>query len=380
MLDSAASRGRVLDSTVIDSTVIGIDFGGTKTAVALADARGNLLRQLRIPTRAEQGPDQILARACAAALELAGQARSHHGAPVGAYAAVAPGVIRPDRILLSPNLPGWEDLALAERLQRELGVDVVPVTNDVRAGALAEARSGALRDADPGIYISLGTGIAAALTIGGKVLNGAHQAAGEIAYLEPGPGVHEGGVHDGGEYDGGEYGAGRAPLPSGRELMGAGASAGERGCAHGSITESLASTEPVARAEPVDLRAPLEELVGGKGLGARASALLGREVSATDLFGRDDPASQRLARQALGALAVAVANIAVLVDPARIAVGGGMMAAAEHILPALSAHLSRTVPFPPDVVPAHFLEDASLHGAVALAVDHLAVEHLAPGT
>nr|WSY52244.1 ROK family protein [Streptomyces sp. NBC_00886] len=349
MLDSAASRRRLPDSTVI-----GIDFGGTKTAVALADAQGNQLRQLRIPTRAEEGPDQILARACAAAHELAAHARSHHGAPVAAYAAVAPGVIQPDRILLSPNLPGWEDLALAERLQRELGVDIVPVANDVRAGALAEARFGALRNADPGIYISLGTGIAAAITIGGTLLEGAHQAAGEIGYLEPGI------------YPGGECGAGQAPVLSGREPMVACASPAGCDGAHGS------SSGPVASTGPGSLRAPLEDLVGGKALGARASALLDRELTATDLFALGDPASQRIAHEALGALAVAVANIAVLVDPARIAVGGGMMVAAEHILPALSAHVSRTVPFPPEVVPAHFRVDASLHGAVALAIAHLA--------
>ncbi|MFJ4094251.1 ROK family protein [Kitasatospora sp. NPDC089913] len=296
--------------------VIGIDFGGTKTEVALADSDGTPLRRIRFATRPEQGPDQVLARAGAAVRELAGHARTALGLPVVAHAAVSPGVIRPDRILLTPNLPGWESLALAERLALELGVDSVAVANDVRAGALAELRRGALRGADPGVYLSLGTGVAAALTVGGRVLDGAHQAAGEIAYLDPG---RSGGV-------------------------------------------------PVAAV--ADGRAPLEELVGGKALGERSAAELGEELTADRLFTSADPVAGRIAREALDTLATAVANIAVLLDPERVVVGGGMMAAGAVILPALTEHLDRAVPFPPAVLPARFTADASLHGAITLALDH----------
>jgi glucokinase len=294
-------------------TVIGIDFGGTKIEVALASADGTLIERIRLDTRAEEGPDQALARACAAAQRLELHSLRHLGTAVGSYAAVAPGVIQPDRILLTPNLPGWEKLALARRLRLQLGVPAVAVANDVRAGALAEARFGALRDSDPGVYLSLGTGIAAAVTIGGEVLAGANQAAGEIGYLDPGP------------------------VPTD------------------------------------DARTPLEELIGGKALGERATTLLGEEVTAELLFARSDPAARGIVREALDLLATALANMAVLLDPQRIAIGGGMMAAADTILPALAAHLARVVPFPPQLTPAHFREDASLHGAVALAVDHLPV-------
>ncbi|MFJ8622651.1 ROK family protein [Kitasatospora sp. NPDC093550] len=316
-VDPRPQARAALAVTGADLAVIGIDFGGTKTEVALADSTGTPLRRIRLATRAEHGPDQILARAGAAARELADHALGALGLPVAAHAAVSPGVIQPDRILLTPNLPGWESLALADRLARELGVDAVAVANDVRAGALAELRLGALRDADPGIYLSLGTGIAAALTVGGRVLSGAHQAAGEIAYLDPGH-------------------------PAG------------------------APTAVFA-----DGHAPLEELVGGKALGERSAAELGEELTAERLFTSEDPAARRIAAQALDTLATAVANMAVLVDPERIVVGGGMMAAEAAILPALTARLARAVPFPPAVRPAHFTADASLHGAIALALDHL---------
>jgi glucokinase len=168
---------------------------------------------------------------------------------------------------------------------------------------------GNLRGADPGVYLSLGTGIGSAVTIDGNVLTGAHQAAGEIGYV-------------------------------GIEMA------------------------PSSSAE----RAPLEEIVGGKALGERASRLLGEHIDAEVLFTRKDPEAQQILHHALGVLAAAVANIAVLLDPARVVVGGGMMASAAPVLSVLRAQLNRTVPFPPDVLAARFTKDASLHGAITLAL------------
>jgi glucokinase len=301
--------------------VVGIDFGGTKIDVALADAAGEVLERVRLGTEAQQGPEQALARTVATVQELARRS-ADHGGRVAGYAAVSPGVVREDRILLVPNLPGWERLALGRRLATALGVESVPVWNDVHAGALAELRHGNLRGADPGVYVSLGTGIAAAVTVGGTVIGGAHQAAGEIAYL-------------------------------------------------------VVGSEPVGAA--ASDAAPLEEIVGGKALGERASRVLGTPMDAAALFARTDPAAQHVLHHALGVLANAVANIAVLLDPARVVMGGGLMASADVLIPVLAAQLDRVVPFPPELVVARFTQDASLHGALALALDAVAAEQSSPG-
>ena len=295
---------------------IGIDFGGTKIEVALACADGTLLERERLETRAELGPRQALARTAAAVRRLKARARESRWGSVTGYAAVAPGIVHSDSILLTPNLPGWENLALASELQHLLDLDHAPaVGNDVRAGALAELRFGALRGVDPGLYISLGTGIAAAVTVGGRVLAGANQAAGEIAYMDPGLAVPR-------------HGSGLAPL---------------------------------------------EEFVGGKGIGERASARLGEDVTAAEIFARAasgaDETARSIVRESLDVLVRSIANIAVLIDPELVVLGGGMMASSDAILPALREHLAASVPFPPRVVPAHFTRDASLHGAVALALD-----------
>jgi glucokinase len=168
--------------TATRDTVVAIDFGGTKIDIAWADAQGTVLGRQRLATRASEGPENALRRATGVVRHFV-QAAHEAGRRVGSVAAVAPGVVREEGILLVPNLPGWEDLALARRLRELLELDLVPVWNDVRAGALAELRHGNLRDVDPGLYLSFGTGVAAAVTVGDAVLGGAHQAAGEIAYL-----------------------------------------------------------------------------------------------------------------------------------------------------------------------------------------------------
>ena len=71
---------------------------------------------------------------------------------------------------------------------------------------------------------------------------------------------------------------------------------------------------------------------------------------------------------ALDELSMHVANLAIALDPERIAVGGGLVRSADVLLPALADRLAHAVPFPPELVPARFDQDAALLGAVALAL------------
>jgi predicted NBD/HSP70 family sugar kinase len=291
--------------------VLGLDFGGTKIDVGAAALDGRLLASDRIDTDASRGAEQAVERAVRLARELAERtAAATDGVCVG-VGAVSPGIVREERVLLAPNVPGWGELALPAVLGEQLEVESVTVGNDVNAAALAEARWGALRGADPGLLVSLGTGIAAGIVIGGKVFTGAHGAAGEIGYSLRHP-------------------------------------ADDIGFARG--------------------HAPLEEFVGGRAIGDRAGQVVGERLSAADAFRRQDLPSGFI-EETLAELSMHIANMAIVLDPARIAVGGGLMAHGEVILRALRRRLEVAVPFPPTVEPATFLHDGGLHGAVALALD-----------
>jgi glucokinase len=287
--------------------VAALDFGGTKIALATATPAGEIIEQERIDTEPSRGAQRALGRAMEAARRLLDRT----GGRCVAVGAVCPGIPRDDRVLLAPNVPGWGDLAFAREVRAGLGVERVAVRNDVNAAGEAEARWGALSGVDPALFLSLGTGIAAAIVAGGRVLEGAHGASGELAYVR------------------------RA--------------ADEPGFAEG--------------------RAPLEERAGGRFVGERASAVADRRMTAAEAFMSDDPRVAALVDETLDELAVHVANLAILVDPGLIAVGGGVMGSPERVLGALRRQLDRAVPFPPDLVAARFVHDGALRGALAMAID-----------
>jgi glucokinase len=135
----------------------------------------------------------------------------------------------------------------------------------------------------------------------------------------------------------------------------------------------IACVDPDGGAPRPPGSAPLEEIVGGRAIGERASALLGERLTAAEVFARAgaDDAAHAIVRETLDVLGRSIANICALIDPELVVLGGGMMASADVIIPSLSTHLASALPFPPRVAAAHFTRDASLHGAVALALFEL---------
>jgi glucokinase len=291
--------------------LLGIDFGGTKIALGTATRDGRLLESARIDTEAPNGAAQAVERTLAAARELLGRTPGE----CVAVGAVSPGVVRPDGISLAPNVPGWEDVPLARTIADGLGIERIAVGNDVKSAALAESRWGALRGADPAMLLSVGTGVAAGIVVGGRVLDGANGAAGEIGY-------------------------------------------------------SL--VDPQADAGAANGRAPLEEVAGGRAIGERASRATGSTLTAAQAFASADVRARSIVTGALAQLAVGVANAAIVLDPARIAVAGGLMTSAAVVLSSLEERLRLAVPFPPELVPARFVQDGPLRGAVALAAEAVA--------
>src|SRR4051812_21231843 len=108
--------------------VAAIDIGGTKIDVALADAYGTLLGRRRLETRATEGAPAAVERITAATEALI---RAHASqAQISAAGVACAGVVQGERILLAPNLPGWEDVDLAASVRQALGVAAVALTND----------------------------------------------------------------------------------------------------------------------------------------------------------------------------------------------------------------------------------------------------------
>ena len=152
----------------MSSRAIGIDVGGTKTAIALVEADGTLRSLERIESRDTGGSERLLGEVAARCRRLA-----ELDTPVGIGVAL-PEVLDREHELRSHVSIDWTREAVVAALEP---VAPVALEADVRAAALAETRVGAGRAFAAVGYVSVGTGISSALVIDGRPYAGAHAAA-----------------------------------------------------------------------------------------------------------------------------------------------------------------------------------------------------------
>lgn len=170
-----------------NNLAVGIDVGGTSIKAVIADRQnGSILAELRARTPA---PDPDGEKVCDAVAKLLTELPGAAGLPVGV---VVPGIVDEQRGLAveSANL-SWRDVDLATLLRSRLGRSV-GLGHDVRAGAIAEARWGAVVG-EGGVvaFVPIGTGLAAAILVDGQPIV-AEGWAGEVGQLRVGSGPHTG--------------------------------------------------------------------------------------------------------------------------------------------------------------------------------------------
>ncbi len=162
-------------------TIIGLDIGGTKCAVARTGEDGVPHEFARVPTGAP-GPTLD---ALFAAIEQAAPGDS----PVFGVSCGSPLDARTGVILSPPNLPGWDDVPIVRQLVARFGGEAY-LMNDANAGALAEWMHGAAVGCRDVVFMTFGTGMGAGLILNGRLYEGASGDAGEAGHVrlaEDGP-------------------------------------------------------------------------------------------------------------------------------------------------------------------------------------------------
>jgi predicted NBD/HSP70 family sugar kinase len=162
--------------------VLGVDLGGTKVHVALADLSGAIAAE-EVEATDRRGGQHVIEQIAA----LTGRAAARAGADprrIRHGAMGSPGVFQPGsgRIIIAPNIPDLDRTDVVRALRERLGFHVA-VENDVNLAAVGERWRGCCRDAATFAFVALGTGIGMGLMADGKLIRGARGAAGEIAYL-----------------------------------------------------------------------------------------------------------------------------------------------------------------------------------------------------
>lgn len=160
---------------------IGVDLGGTNLRAAAIDHSGKMLDKISGSTNFAEGRDAVLTDMAAAIVKL----REQHGAAGLAGIGVGvPGFIRIKEgyITGSNNLPYLENFPVRDEISKRLGTRVI-LENDANAAALGEKWSGAGRDVDDLVLLTLGTGVGGGIISGGRVLRGAVGMAGEFGHM-----------------------------------------------------------------------------------------------------------------------------------------------------------------------------------------------------
>ncbi|CAL9302096.1 ROK family protein [Streptomyces sp. R02] len=310
--------------------VIALDVGGTGMKAALVGADGELLHQARRPTGRERGPDAVVENILDFAAELRAHGVRAHGEAASAAGVAVPGIVDEAEgvAAYAANL-GWRDVPLRALLAERLGGVPVALGHDVRTGGLAEGRVGAGRGADRFLFVPLGTGIAGAIGIAGRVESGAHGFAGEIGHVVVRPG-------------------------------GAECPCGQRGC-----LERYASASAVSRA--------WAEASGDPDADAADCA---------EAVVSGDERAVRVWQDAVDALADGLVTALTLLDPRTLIIGGGLAEAGETLFTPLREAVRRRVTFQklPSLVPAALGDTAGCLGAGLLAWDLIETTDLAEVT
>lgn len=267
------------DGTHHPAVLLALDIGGTKTIVAaVAGLPSGGLQPLRPPVRfaTPRDPAKFLD-----AVERAAEEALPLGVRPVAIGIGVPGPLDPVSGVVehSTNL-GWYDLPLAQMLSDRFDGVPTRLNDDGDAGALGEAYAGVGRGADPFVFLTLGSGLGSGIVINGRIVVGAHGAAGEVGH------------HAVGDRNGPRCGCGR------RNCV-------ETWCGGIGLARRARETWP-ARRLPDGTVAPRD---------AAAVFALAR---------RGDPDAARLVQAARHALAIAVAAILATLDPAVISVGGSI--------------------------------------------------------
>jgi glucokinase len=265
------------------TTILGLDVGGTKIAGLLVNDRDEVLMTRQRPTDGRPLHEQVLSIAHEM---LDGELPSGVGIATPGEVDSRSGVVR---LAVNVSMP---ETPLAALVSDALGVPAF-VDHDARAAAAwLLAREPATRSL---AYVSVGTGIAAAVALDGEILRGDGGLAGEIGHL--------------------------VAVPDGPRCP-----CGLRGC-----LEAVASG-------PAITRAVAEAVAHGERTGLTADATPADVYRAAS---EGDPLAARLTREVGAHLARAIRGVALAYGVSRVVIGGGLTRAGDAFLQPIVEELER---------------------------------------
>ncbi len=312
-------------------SAIGVDLGGTKTALGLVDAVGKVLEFVRFETDVAGGPAAVRSQVA----DGVGRLIKAASLPVAGVGIGVAGQIDPSSgmVRFAPNL-GWHNFSLRPEIEAASGARVT-VTNDVRAALYGEWLFGAGIGVDDLICVFVGTGIGGGIVCGGRVLAGCTNTAGEVGHMTI-------------------------------ALDGPVCNCGKKGClealAGGWAIAKAAQQAAISRSEEA---AAILDLAEGKFENITARAVV-------EAYHAGDALSGELIGRATEALAAGMVSLVNAFNPCKVVLGGGIIESMPELVERVDAIVRiqalAAATGSLEIGPTRLGDNAGIIGAAALAM------------
>ena len=307
--------------------VIGVDLGGTKISTAISTIEGNILANVVLPTKAEEGEAAVLGRIVQSIDEvIVGSSTSID--EIEAIGIGSPGPLDAKKgiIITTPNLP-FKNYNLVQPLKEKYNIPVY-LDNDANAAAIGEYMFGAGKGKNSIVYFTVSTGVGGGAVLYGKVYRGHTSNALEIGHTTVDP-------------------------------NGPRCNCGNLGC-----LEAMSSGTAIAKKGKEAVSTNVETSL--KKHDTVTSYEVFKEAEAGDEVAKD------IIDNALTYLGIGVANAIATFDPEMIIIGGGVSKAGDIVFDTVKKVVNKrcfkSMAESCEIVPAGLGSDAGVVGAVALAI------------
>lgn len=321
MAGTAGRPRELLEYNRQGGLVIGIDLGGTRLYGALATIGGEILAETHQRRHGSSGEESYAL--VAESVRCLVQAAASSSPPLLGLAVGAPGVTHAASGVVewAPSL-NWRNFPLKQRLAEEFDLPAA-VDNDVNLAVLGEQWFGAGRGARNMILLSLGTGMGGGMVIDGVLYRGFHEAAGEVGYM----------------------------LPDNKAL-------GRR------YADGFGALENIVSGTGITRRAA--KLLAAEGHSVEAEALSANLVFEAARGG--ERWALKIVAETVDYLSLAVANVATLLDPELVILGGGIAGSADLLIDPILQRIDGTIQHTPRIVASELGSKATAMGAIPLVL------------
>ncbi len=299
---------------------LGIDIGGTKTAIGLVTAAKEIVGYDKLPTDQTIEPDVMIERIIVSVKALLERHRIEedqlYGIGIG-----APGPLDVSRGMITspPNLPRWRNVPIVNLIAAHFTIPI-RLENDASAAAVAEHTFGASKHYNDSLYVTISTGIGAGIISNNMLISGSKGNAGDVGHM----------VID----------------PSFGECV-----CGQRGC--------------------------FEHICSGTAISREASKLKGMSVSTEEAFRLYDTKDKDIVPYldtVIERIGMAFVSLINALDPEIIVIGGGVSQVGDTLFEPIRRYVKRYTlnedASDTPIVPAKLSQDAGVIGAAALVFPH----------